>query len=122
MMLNSEKCVFVVKGGKCLGFLVDERGIEPNPDKIKAVIEMKSPRNIQEVQRLTGCLDPLGRFLSRSADKSLYFFKALKIQEFTWDDEAEQAFTSLKPHLYTLPKLMSPLLGETLFIYLAVSE
>ncbi|XP_048492941.1 uncharacterized protein LOC125493531 [Beta vulgaris subsp. vulgaris] len=122
MMLNPKNCVFGVKGGKCLGFLVDERGIEANLDKIKAVLEMKSPRNVREVQRLTGCLATLGRFLSRSADKSLFFFKALKRKEFTWDEEAEQAFTSLKLHLSTLPKLMSPLPGETLFIYLAVSE
>ncbi|XP_010665592.2 uncharacterized protein LOC104882874 [Beta vulgaris subsp. vulgaris] len=122
MMLNPKKCVFGVKGGKCLGFLVDERGIEANPDKIKAVLEMKSPRNVREVQRLTGCLAALGRFLSRSADKSLFFFKALKRKEFTWDEEAEQAFTSLKLDLSTLPKLMSPLPGETLFIYLAVSK
>ena len=45
-MLNPKKCVFGVKGGKCLGFLVDERGIEANPDKIKAVMEMKSPWNV----------------------------------------------------------------------------
>lgn len=122
MMLNPKKCVFGVKGGKCLGFLVDEKGIEANPDKIKAVLEMKSPRNVREVQRLTGCLAALGRFLSRSADKSLSFFKALKRKEFAWDDEAEQAFTSLKNHLATLPKLISPLPGEPLFIYLAVSD
>ncbi|XP_057251740.1 uncharacterized protein LOC130591823 [Beta vulgaris subsp. vulgaris] len=102
--------------------MVDERSIEANPDKIKAVLEMKSPLNVREVQRLTGCLAALGRFLSRSADKSLFFFKALKRKEFTWDEDAEQAFTSLKLHLSTLPKLMSPLPGETLFIYLAVSE
>ena len=43
MMLNPKKCVFGVKGGKCLGFLVDERGIEANLDKINAVLEIKSP-------------------------------------------------------------------------------
>lgn len=75
MKLNSKKCLFDVKGGKCLGFPVDERGIEANADKIQAIIEMKSSRTVKEVQRLTGCMAALGRFLSRSADKSLYFFK-----------------------------------------------
>lgn len=95
--------------GKCLKFLVDERRIEANPDKIKAVMEMKSPRNVLEVQRLTDYLTTLGRFLSLSADKSSFFFKAVKRKEFTWDDEAKQTFASLKKYLSTLPKLISPL-------------
>ena len=82
MKMNPKKCVFGVKGGKCLGFLVDERGIEANPDKIQAIIEMKCPRTVKEVQRLTGCMATLGRFVSRSADKSLYFFRTLKQSTF----------------------------------------
>ena len=81
-MLNPNKCVFGVKGGKCLDFLEDESGIEANPDKIKTVMEMKSPRNVQEVQRLTGCLTAPVLFLSKSADKSLYVYKALKRKAF----------------------------------------
>ncbi|XP_048493008.1 uncharacterized protein LOC125493585 [Beta vulgaris subsp. vulgaris] len=64
----------------------------------------------------------LGRFLFRSADKSLHFFRALKQSTFEWDRSAEEAFQQLKSHLATLPKLVSPLPGETLFVYLAVSE
>lgn len=67
MKLNPKKCVFGVKGGKCLGFLVDQRGIEANPDKIEVIIEMKIPRILKEVQRLTGCMAAVRRFLSRSA-------------------------------------------------------
>ena len=52
----------------------------------------------------------------------MFFFKALKRKEFTWDEEAEQTYSSLKKHLSTLPKLISPLLGEALFVYLAVLE
>lgn len=55
-----------------------------NPDKISAVLNMSSPRNVREVQRLTGCLAALGRFISHLADKSLLFFKALKRKEFEW--------------------------------------
>ena len=54
MRLNPYKCVFGVTGGKCLGFLVDERGIEANPDKIRAIQDMKSPTSVKEVQKLTG--------------------------------------------------------------------
>lgn len=77
-------------------FLVDERGIEANPDKGQAVLDMRSPKNVREVQRLTGCLAALGRFLSRSTDKSLTFFRALKRKELDWDEEVEKAFQQLK--------------------------
>lgn len=93
-------------------FLVDERGIKANPDKGQAVLDMRSPKNVREVQRLTGCLAALGRFLSRSTDKSLTFFRALKRKELDWDEEVEKAFQQLKQHLSTLPKLISPLLGK----------
>ena len=64
----------------------------------------------------------LGRFLSRSADKSLAFFRVLKRATFKWDAEAESAFQQLKDYLTGIPKLVSPLPGETLFVYLAISE
>ena len=75
MKLNPRNCVFGVNGGKCLGFFMIEMGIEANPDKIQAIIKMKSHRTIKEVQRLTDCMAALGCFLSRSSDKSLYFFR-----------------------------------------------
>ena len=54
MMLNPKKCVFGVESGKFLGFLIDQRGIEANPEKIQAVVDMISPRSVKEVQRLSG--------------------------------------------------------------------
>jgi reverse transcriptase-like protein len=92
MRLNPEKCVFGVTGGKCLGFLVDERGIEANPDKIQAILNMRSPKSVKKVQKLTGCVAALGRFMSKSADKCSPFFKTLKKQTFEWSPEAEEAF------------------------------
>ena len=83
---------------------------------------MRSRNNVREVQRLTGCLEALGCFLSRSAAKSLTFFRAFKLKEFDWDKEAENAFQQLTQHLSTLPTLISPLSGEMLYVYLAVSE
>ena len=84
MHLNPEKCVFGVTGGKCLGFLVDKRGIEANPDKIQAILDMYSPKSVKEVQKLAGCVATLGRFMSKSADKCSPFFKTLKKQIFEW--------------------------------------
>uniref|UniRef100_A0A2N9GBG3 RNA-directed DNA polymerase n=1 Tax=Fagus sylvatica TaxID=28930 RepID=A0A2N9GBG3_FAGSY len=52
-----------------LGHIVSRRGIEANPDQIAALINLAEPRNIKQVQRLTGMIAALGRFISRSADK-----------------------------------------------------
>ncbi|XP_057548014.1 uncharacterized protein LOC130826442 [Amaranthus tricolor] len=122
MKLNPDKCVFGVTGGKCLGFLVDERGIEANPDKIHAIQNMRSPTSVKEVQKLTVCIAALGRFLSKSADKCLPFFKTIKQQKFEWTAEAEESFRQLKEHLSALPKLVSPINGEKLVLYVSVSE
>lgn len=102
--------------------MVDERGIEVKPDKIQAIINMESPRSLKEVQRLPDCMAALGRFLSRTADKSLDFFKTLKRPTFSWDEEAWAAFQQLKQHLSSLPKLVYPLSREPLYLYLAISE
>jgi hypothetical protein len=64
MKLNPAKCVFSVPAGKVLGFLVTERGIEANPDKIKAITTLKKSANINAVQKLTGCVAALTRFIS----------------------------------------------------------
>ena len=78
MKLNPMKCVFGVAAGKFLGFMVNERGIEANPDKIKALIEMKSPRNLKEIQKLTGKIASLNRFVSKATDRCLPFFQAIR--------------------------------------------
>ena len=74
MKLNPAKCAFGVSAGKFLGFIVNHRGIEANPDKIKAVLDMPSPSGIKEVQRLTGRIETLSRFVSRASDKCQPFF------------------------------------------------
>jgi len=87
MKLNPRKCVFGVRLSKFLGFIVSSRGIKANPNKIK------------EVQRLTGCIAALGRFMSQSADKCQPFFRVLwRRTNFVWDQEV------LKTYLAHLPK------------------
>uniref|UniRef100_A0A2N9ERH4 Uncharacterized protein n=1 Tax=Fagus sylvatica TaxID=28930 RepID=A0A2N9ERH4_FAGSY len=95
MKLNPSKCAFGVYSGKFLGFMVSQRGIEANPDKIKAILEMQPPKTTKEIQRLTGRVATLNRFVSRSTDKCLPFFKTLK-KAFTWTNECQQAFEELK--------------------------
>ena len=78
MRLNSSKCVFGVASGKFLGFMVPQRGIEANQEKLRAIINMASPRTVKEVQKLTGRIATLNRFFSRAIDKCQPFFKTLK--------------------------------------------
>jgi hypothetical protein len=120
MKLNPSKCVFGISSGKFLGFMVSQRGIETNPDKIKAMLEMTPPRTVKEVQSLTGRVAALNRFVSRATDKCLPFFKTLR-KAFAWTDECQKSFEELKLYL-TSPPLLSPSQqGETLSLYLAVS-
>ena len=121
MKLNPAKCAFRVSAGKFLGFIVNHRGIEAKQDKIKAVLDMPSPSGIKEVQRLTGRIAALSQFVSRASDKCQPFFQALK-KAFQWDTKCEEAFTALKTYLSSPPFLVSPIEGELLTLYLAVSD
>ena len=106
LKLNPGKCAFKVTAGKFLGFMVSQQGIEANPDKIWAIIEMKPSRNVKEVQSLNGKVAVLNRFMSRATDKCLPFFRTLK-KSFEWTDECQQAFEELKAYL-SAPPLLSP--------------
>ena len=91
MKLNPIKCAFGVASRNFLGFMVSHRGIEANLEKIKAILDMKPPQNIKEVQSLTGRVATLNRFVSKATDKCLPFFKVLK-KAFQWTDECQRAF------------------------------
>jgi hypothetical protein len=120
--LNLEKCVFGVSTGKLLGFLVSHRGIEANPEKIRAIEEMRPPARIKDVQKLTGSLAALSRFISWLAERALPFFKLLwKSDPFSWTEEAERAFQELKQHLVSLPILVALEPGEPLYLYIAAA-
>jgi hypothetical protein len=120
MKLNPMKCAFRVSSGKFLGFMVSQRGIEANPEKVKAILEMEAPRTTKQLQRLTGRIAALNRFISRSIDKCLPFLKILR-KAFTWSEECEKAFGKLKEYLTNSPLLSHPTKGEILYLYLAVS-
>ncbi|XP_074342244.1 uncharacterized protein LOC141679723 [Apium graveolens] len=100
MKLNPEKCAFVVPPGKFLGFLVSKRGIEANPEKIKAIMEMKVPQTQKDIQKLAGCLAVL-------ADLSQ-----------NW----QKAFEEVKRHLINPPILSKAKPGEPLYLYIAAGE
>nr|ABF94078.1 retrotransposon protein, putative, unclassified [Oryza sativa Japonica Group] len=120
--LNPDKCVFGVPAGKLLGFLVSARGIEANPEKIRAIERMRPPSKLRDVQCVTGCMAALSRFISRLGEKALPLFKLLKCSgPFIWTEEAERAFTQLKAYLSSPPVLVAPEPDEPLLLYLAAT-
>jgi hypothetical protein len=107
--LNPKKCVFGVPAGKLLGFIVSHRGIEANPEKIEAIMRMEAPQSQKKVQRLTGCMAALSRFISRLGEKDMPFYKLLKkVDKFQWTTEAQEALDALKKFLTTPPVLKPP--------------
>ena len=90
---NPEKCVFRVPAGQLLGFLVSERGIECNPVKIKAIERMEVPSRLLYVQKFTGFLASISRFISRLGEKALPLYQLMKKTTFfEWNHKADEAF------------------------------
>ncbi|XP_016206084.1 uncharacterized protein LOC107646414 [Arachis ipaensis] len=109
MRLNPEKCAFGVQGGKFLGFMLTSRGIEENPEKCEAILNMASPRTIKEVQQLVGKVAALSRFLPAASSRSYHFFQTIsKNKKFQWTEECEKAFAELKTILSSPPVLQRP--------------
>jgi hypothetical protein len=120
--LNPNKCVFSVPSGKLLGFIISHRGIEANPEKISVITSMKAPTCIKDVQKLTGCMAALNRFISKCGERGLPFFKLVKHQDkFAWTLEEDQALAHLKDFLSKPPVLTDPRKMEQLLLYLAAT-
>ena len=112
--------MFGVPSGKLVGFFVSQRGIEANPDKIKAIEQIEAPKRVKDVRRLAGCVAALSRFISKSAEHALPFFKILKkAGPMKWTPEAEAALQDLKRYLSSTPILVAPRPQEKLLLYLA---
>nr|XP_025631518.1 uncharacterized protein LOC112726369 [Arachis hypogaea] len=122
MRLNPLKCAFAMEAGKFLGFMITQRGVEANPEKCQAILQMKSPGCIKDIQRLAGQLTSLSRFLGASATKALPFFNLMrKGIAFEWTPACEEAFRHFKEILAAPPVLGKPKDGELLYLYLAIT-
>ncbi|GKV05156.1 hypothetical protein SLEP1_g17198 [Rubroshorea leprosula] len=121
--LNPLKCTFAVESGKFLGYVVSKKGIEVNLEKVQAVQQMEPPKTVKDVQHLTGRVAALHQFIARSAERCLPFFKALREpKNFQWTDECQWAFDELKQYLASAPLLSKLVEGESLYLYLGVTE
>ena len=102
--------------------MIIERGIETNLEKIEAIRQMKPPTTKKGVQKLPGCLALPNRFISRSTEKCLPFFKALKGSDnMQWGEEQEKAFEALKTYIENLAMMSSPSEKVELLLYIATS-
>jgi hypothetical protein len=107
--LNPEKCVYGVSCDMLLGFIISQRGIEPNPKKVSAIDRMGRIRDLKGVQKVLGCLDALSRFILRFGEKGLPLYRLLKKHEhFSWTVEAQDALDKLKAMLAHAPILTPP--------------
>ena len=121
--LNPSKCLFRVPFSILLGYIISACGIKPNPNKVSTNTNMKHPTCVKDIQKLTGCMAALNRFISRLGEKGLPFFKLLKASKrFSWLEEADTAFEQRKLFL-TKPLIMTaPRPDETLLIYIAATS
>ena len=123
MKLNPEKCVFSVPSGKLLDFIVSNRGIEANPVKIRALSQLAIPTDLKQIQKLTGCVAALSRFIFRLGEKALPLYRLLRHTEhFKSTDAATAGLDEIKAILATNPVLAAPITGEPMLLYIAATH
>ncbi|PKI53830.1 hypothetical protein CRG98_025771 [Punica granatum] len=104
LRLNSAKCTFGVKSGKLLGFVVSEKGIEVDPDKVKAIMELHPPSTVCKVRSFLGRLSYIEHFIANLTEKCQPLFRLLRKKvAVEWDDECQKAFDTVKAYLVQPP-------------------
>ncbi|KAK8505875.1 hypothetical protein V6N12_042899 [Hibiscus sabdariffa] len=123
LRLNPAKCTFAVTSGKLLGFIVSKKGIEVDPDKVKAIQDLSPPQTQKEVRGFLGRLNYISRFISQLTNKCDPVFKLLrKNNSGVWDNECQSAFEKVKKYLTNPPVLVAPTPGRPLILYLTIFE
>ncbi|GJT37419.1 reverse transcriptase domain-containing protein [Tanacetum coccineum] len=126
MKLNPKKCSFKIVEGKFLGYIVTFEGIRANSEKAKVVINMPSPSNLKQMQRLSGKLAALNRFIYKAAERALPCLDTLRKctnkKDFYWTTEVEEAFQAMKKLITELATLTAPKKEEELMVYLSAAN
>ncbi|PKI64325.1 hypothetical protein CRG98_015290, partial [Punica granatum] len=121
LRLNPVKFTFGARSGKLLGFVVSERGIEVDPDKVKAIRELLPPSSVREIQGFLGRLNYIARFIVNLTDKCQPLFRLLrKNAAIEWDEECQKAFDTIKAYLVQPSVLVPPTPDHPLILYLTV--
>ena len=123
LRLNPKKCPFGVTFGKLLGFMVSQRRIEVNPDKIKAIVETKHPRTEKEIQGFLGRIQDISRFIAQLTMTSKPIFRLLKKEvPRVWNEQCQETFEKIKSYLMKPPILVSPIPEKPLLLYLTTTD
>ena len=99
--LNPHKCVFCMKVGRLLGFIISKEGIRVDPLKVEEILQLSPPRNIRHLQCLQGMESFLRRFMVNFSNLTKGFMHLLKDTPFYWDERAQEYFDALKKSLET---------------------
>ncbi|RVW30103.1 Retrovirus-related Pol polyprotein from transposon 17.6 [Vitis vinifera] len=123
LRLNPKKCTFGVISGKLLGYMVGERGIKADPDKIIVILDMPASMTEREIRGFLGRLQYISRFIAILIDIYEPIFRLLrKSQPTVWDDKCQHAFERIKEYLLSPPVLLPPTPGCSLLLYLSISD
>ena len=123
MKLNPKKCTFRVTFGKLLGHIVSERGIEVDPEKIGAILDMLAPRTERVIRGFLGRLQYIRRFITKLTDICEPIFRLLRNNQLiVWNDDCRWAFEKFREYLL-YPPVLAPLTSRhPLLLYLSVSN
>ena len=103
--------------------MVSKKGIEIDPDKVRAIQDLPPSRTQKEVRSFIGRLNYIARFISQMTAKCDPIFKMLrKHNSNRWDEQCQIAFDKLKEYLTNAPVLVPPIPGSPLILYLTVHE
>jgi len=123
LRLNPAKCTFGVRSEKLLGFIVSQRGIEVDLDKVRAILEMPHPHTDNEVRGFLGRLNYIARFISQLTTTCELIFKLLrKNQVVEWNEDCQITFDKIKQYLREPPILRPPVPRRSLILYLTVLD
>jgi hypothetical protein len=121
--LNPQKCTFGIPSGQPLGYVVLKRGIEANPKKIDAIMRLRNPDCLLDVQKLVGWVAALSRFIPKLGEKAMHLYRLLpKTPMFEWTEEVDTTFTSLKKVLAGPTLLATPEAKEPMLMYIVVTN
>ncbi|KAK9029881.1 hypothetical protein V6N11_031323 [Hibiscus sabdariffa] len=123
LKLNPTKCTFGVTSGKLLGFIMSKRGIEIDPDKVRAIQELPPPRTQKEVRGFLGRLNYISRFISQLTKKCDPVYRLLRKNDSEeWNDECQDALQKIKRQLTNAPVLVPPVPNRPLILYLSIFD
>ena len=113
LKLNPKKCVFGVTSGTLLGHIVGARGIEVDPEKVRAITEMVAPKTVKEVRGFLGKIQYISRFIAKLTFVCEPIFKLLrKNQPVEWNEQCQEALDKIKKYLVNPPVLKPPKQGN----------